>query len=237
MKKTFKFLAFAVVASLLSFTSCKDDPDGTEGGGQEQTSGVTFNFDGAVDWIPQSMHMGYEADEDEIFFMAVGTKEATTRQQAAEIIDNLDIDGDGIPTNALILGFYGYEGVQAMEGSILEEDGDLAVMLFTGTETIEGEVYPNGWASTNMTVTITELDMVNKKISATITMISKKEFGEFWKCYFTTSELSYFSSPFDWVHFTLILFWCCSAVTKTDCALSYLTLGIVQSRVSPTCFK
>jgi hypothetical protein len=169
MKKTFKFLAFAVVASLLSFTSCKDDPEGTEGGGQEQTSGVTFNFDGAVDWIPQSMHMGYEADEDEIFFMAVGTKEATTRQQAAEIIDNLDIDGDGIPTDALILGFYGTEGVQAMEGSIFDEEGDLAVMLFTGTETIEGEVYPNGWVSTNMTVTITELDMVNKKISATIT--------------------------------------------------------------------
>ena len=169
MKNTFKFLAFAVVASLLSFTSCKDDPEGTEGGGQEQTSGVTFNFDGAVDWIPQSMHMGYEADEDEIFFMAVGTKEATTRQQAAEIIDNLDIDGDGIPTDALIIGFYGTKGVQTAEYSIIDEEGDLAVMLFTGTETIEGKVYPNGWASTNMTVTITELDMVNKKISATIT--------------------------------------------------------------------
>ena len=171
MKKTFKLLAFVLMASLVTFTSCKDNPTGTEPGGEQQPGGVTFNFDGAVDWVPQSMHMGYEADEDETFFMAVGTKEVTTRQQAAEIIDNLDIDGDGIPVNTLIIGFYGYEGVQTAEYSIIDEEGDLAVLLFTGTETIDGEVYPNGWASIKMTVTITELDMVNKKISATITAI------------------------------------------------------------------
>lgn len=170
MKNTFKFLAFAVVASLLSFTSCKDDPDGTEGGGQEQTGSVTFNFDGAVAWTPQSVHLGYESDEEETYVMGVATKDPTTREQFVQMIEGIDLDNNGIPKDVVLLGFYGVEGTQNCEGNILEEDGDLTVILINGVLDMgEDMLIPTGWVSTNMLITITDFDMVTNKMSATIT--------------------------------------------------------------------
>jgi hypothetical protein len=175
MKKTLIFLAFISVVSLLAFTACKpEDPtEGTNSGDNpdvELPSGVMFGFDGAVDWTPQSFWVGYEADEEETFVMAVGTKDVSTQQQACRIMYTFDFIGDGIPQDAVIVGFLGEEGTQNQEGNILTgEEGDLAIILFTGTTNLDGETFATGWVSDNMTVTITEIDLVNKRISANIT--------------------------------------------------------------------
>ena len=187
MKRTFRLMGLALLAASLTFTACdpKDDPinvedeivddqnpgEGPDNPGEDpETTGATFDFDGAVDWIPQSFWVGYEADEEETFVMAVGTKDVSTQQQACRIMYTFDFIGDGIPQDAVIVGFLGEEGTQNQEGNILTgEEGDLAIILFTGTTNLDGETFATGWVSDNMTVTITEIDLVNKRISANIT--------------------------------------------------------------------
>ena len=183
MRKTFRVLAFALAVNLIAFTSCK--PDDEENGSNNNNNGnnndntelpatVVTDFDGAVDWTPQSFWAGYEADEEETFVMAVGTKDVSTQQQACRIMYNLDFVGENIPQNAVIVGFLGEEGTQNQEGNILTGDeGDMAIILYTGTTNLEGETFATGWVSDNMTVTITEFDLANKKISANITATMK----------------------------------------------------------------
>ncbi len=170
MKKTFKLLAFALMASLVTFTSCKDNPTDIEPGNEQQTGGVTFNFDGAVAWTPQSVHLGYESDEEETYAMGIATKDPTTREQAVQMIEGIDLDNNGIPRDVVLLGFYGVEGTQSFEGNILDEEGDLTVMLINGSIDVgEDIMFPTGWISTNMLMTITKFDMATNKMSATIT--------------------------------------------------------------------
>lgn len=194
MKKTFHLLAFALVASLVAFTACQpDDPtEGTNpGDGSEIVddenpgdpeivlpSSVMCGFDGAVDWGPQMFWVGNEGDDDEVFLIAIGTKEYCTQQQAEQILNRMDFVGDGIPTDAIVIGFYGKEGVQTAEGSIFEEEGDLAVILYTGTTNIDGETFATGWISTNMRVNVIEFDMANRTFSANIIATMKDIINE-----------------------------------------------------------
>ena len=193
MKKTFRLLAFALVTSLVAFTACETVVDETEnpGDGSEIVddenpgdpeiglpSGVMCDFDGAVDWSPQMVWVGNEGDDDEVFLIAIGTKEVTTFQQAEQILNRMDFVGDGIPTDAIVIGFYGKEGVQTAEGSIFEEEGDLAVILYTGTTNIDGETFATGWISTNMRVNVIEFDMANRTFSANITATMKDIINE-----------------------------------------------------------
>ena len=193
MKKTFRLLAFALVTSLVAFTACETVVDETEnpGDGSEIVddenpgdpeiglpSGVMCDFDGAVDWSPQMVWVGNEGDDDEVFLIAIGTKEVTTFQQAEQILNRMDFVGDGIPTDAIVIGFYGKEGVQTAEGSIFEEEGDLAVILYTGTTNIDGETFATGWISTNMRVNVIEFDMANRTFSANIIATMKDIINE-----------------------------------------------------------
>lgn len=216
MRKTFKFLAFAIMAtSFVAFTAC--DPDDTNPGNDSGTvddnddpipglpSGSMFGFDGAVDWSPQSLWAGYDADyNDEVFLMVVGTKEVTTQQQAGQILDRMEFVGNGIPTDAIVIGFYGKEGVQTAESSIFEEESDLAVILYTGTTNIDGETFATGWISTNMRVTITEFDMANKNFTANITatmkdIINEITYGNMGSSEEKTFTISFNNIPiFDW---------------------------------------
>ena len=216
MRKTFKFLAFAIMAtSFVAFAAC--DPDDTNPGNDSGTvddnddpipglpSGSMFGFDGAVDWSPQSLWAGYDADyNDEVFLMVVGTKEVTTQQQAEQILDRMEFVGNGIPTDAIVIGFYGKEGVQTAESSIFEEESDLAVILYTGTTNIDGETFATGWISTNMRVTITEFDMANKNFTANITatmkdIINEITYGNMGSSEEKTFTISFNNIPiFDW---------------------------------------
>ena len=182
MKKTFRILAFALVARLVAFTACQpDDPtEGTNPGDPEigLPSGVMCDFDGAVDWSPQIVWVGND-DLNEEFLIAIGTKEVTTFEQAKQILNRMDFVGDGIPTDAIGIGFYGKEGVQTAEGSIFEEEGgDLAVILYTGTTNIDGETFATGWISTNMRVNVIEFDMANRTFSANIIATMKDIINE-----------------------------------------------------------
>lgn len=216
MRKTFKFLAFAIMAtSFVAFTAC--DPDDTNPGNGSGTvddnddpipglpSGSMFGFDGAVDWSPQSLWAGYDADyNDEVFLMVVGTKEVSTQQQAEQILDRMDFVGNGIPTDAIVIGFYGKEGTQTAESSIFEEESDLAVILYTGTTNIDGETFATGWISTNMRVIITEFDMTNKNFTANITatmkdIINEITYGNMGSSEEKTFTISFNNIPiFDW---------------------------------------
>jgi hypothetical protein len=61
---------------------------------------------------------------------------------------------------------------------MLDEGGDLATILYTGTTTLEGETFATGWISTNMRVNVIEFDMANRKFSANITATMKDIINE-----------------------------------------------------------
>ena len=201
MKKTFKLLAFALMASLVAFTACQpedetenpgdgseivdnnndpenpgDDPenpgdDPENPGDEEQTGTITCDFDGLADWNPQSVYGGYEMFEDELFMEIIATREQTSFEEVYAFFNEEGIDGENLPEDWLIMGFMGEEGTRNIEGCMLNEGTSDGILLLTGDTTIAamGSIVPTGWVSTELTITITELDLVNKKVSANIT--------------------------------------------------------------------
>lgn len=201
MKKTFKLLAFALMASLVAFTACQpedetenpgdgseivdnnndsenpgDDPenpgdDPENPGDEEQTGTITCDFDGLADWNPQSVYGGYEMFEDELFMEIIATREQTSFEEVYAFFNEEGIDGENLPEDWLIMGFMGEEGTRNIEGCMLNEGASDGILLLTGDTTIAamGSTVPTGWVSTELTITITELDLVNKKVSANIT--------------------------------------------------------------------
>ena len=201
MKKTFKLLAFALMASLVAFTACQpedetenpgdgseivdnnndpenpgDDPenpgdDPETPGDEEQTGTITCDFDGLADWNPQSVYGGYEMFEDELFMEIIATREQTSFEEVYAFFNEEGIDGENLPEDWLIMGFMGEEGTRNIDGCMLMEEVSDGILLLTGDTTIAamGLTLPTGWVSTELTITITELDLVNKKVSANIT--------------------------------------------------------------------
>lgn len=201
MKKTFKLLAFALMASLVAFTACQpedetenqgngseivddnndpdnpgDDPenpgdDPENPGDEEQTGTITCDFDGLADWNPQSVYGGYEMFEDELFMEIIATREQTSFEEVYAFFNEEGIDGENLPEDWLIMGFMGEEGTRNIEGCMLNEGTSDGILLLTGDTTIAAMdiTVPTGWVSTELTITITELDLVNKKVSANIT--------------------------------------------------------------------
>lgn len=208
MKKTFKLLAFALMASLVAFTACQpedetenqgngseivddnndpdnpgddpenpgDDPenpgdDPENPGDEEQTGTITCDFDGVASWNPQSVYGGYEMFEDELFMEIIATREQTSFEEVYAFFNEEGIDGENLPEDWLIMGFMGEEGTRNIEGCMLNEGTSDGILLLTGDTTIAAMdiTVPTGWVSTELTITITELDLVNKKVSANIT--------------------------------------------------------------------
>lgn len=193
MKKRFKLLAFALVASLVAFTACQpedetenpgdgseivddnNDPDNPgddpENPGDEEQSGtITCDFDGVADWNPQSVYGGFEGDESETFIEVFATREQTSFEEVYNFF-NEGIDGENLPKDWLIMGFMGEEGTRNIDGCMLMEEVSDGIFLLTGDTTIAamGLTLPTGWVSTELTISVTELDMANKKVSANIT--------------------------------------------------------------------
>lgn len=201
MKKTFKLLTFALVASLVAFTACEpedetenqgngseivddnndpdnpgDDPenpgdDPENPGDEEQTGTITCDFDGVADWNPQSVYGGYEMFEDELFMEIIATREQTSFEEVYNFFNEEGLDGENLPEDWLIMGFMGEEGTRNIEGCMLMEEVSDGILLLTGDTTIAvmGITLPTGWVSTELTLSVTELDLVNKKVSANIT--------------------------------------------------------------------
>ena len=201
MKKTFKLLAFALVASLVAFTACQpedetenqgngseivddnndpdnpgDDPenpgdDPENPGDEEQTGTITCDFDGVASWNPQSVYGGYEGDDSETFIAVFATREQTSFEEVYNFFNEEGLDGENLPEDWLIMGFMGEEGTRNIEGCMLMEEVSDGILLLTGDTTIAamGITLPTGWVSTELTLSVTELDMANKKVSANIT--------------------------------------------------------------------
>lgn len=194
MKKTFKLLAFALMASLVAFTACEPDDetenqgDGSEivddnndpdnpgddpenPGDEEQTATITCDFDGVADWNPQSVYGGFEGDDSETFIEVFATREQTSFEEVYNFFNEEGIDGENLPEDWLIMGFMGEEGTRNIDGCMLMEEVSDGILLLTGDTTIAamGITLPTGWVSTELTLSVTELDMANKKVSANIT--------------------------------------------------------------------
>ena len=201
MKKTFKLLTFALVASLVAFTACEpedetenqgngseivddnndpdnpgDDPenpgdDPENPGDEEQTGTITCDFDGVADWNPQSVYGGYEGDDSETFIAVFATREQTSFEEVYNFFNEEGLDGENLPEDWLIMGFMGEEGTRNIDGCMLMEEVSDGILLLTGDTTIAamGLTLPTGWVSTELTLSVTELDMANKKVSANIT--------------------------------------------------------------------
>ena len=194
MKKTFKLLAFALMASLVAFTACQpedetenqgngseivddnndpdnpgDDPENP--GDEEQTGTITCDFDGVADWNPQSVYGGFEGDDSETFIEVIATREQTSFEEVFNFFNEEGIDGENLPEDWLLIGFMGEEGARNIDGCMLMEEVSDGIFLLTGDTTIAamGLTVPTGWVSTELTISVTELDMANKKVSANIT--------------------------------------------------------------------
>ena len=148
MKKTFKLLAFALMASLVAFTACQpedetenqgdgseivddnndpenpgDDPenpgdDPENPGDEEQTGTITCDFDGVADWNPQSVYGGFEGDESETFIAVFATREQTSFEEVYNFFNEEGLDGENLPEDWLIMGFMGEEGTRNIDGCI-----------------------------------------------------------------------------------------------------------------------
>ena len=143
MKKTFKLLTFALVASLVAFTACQpedetenqgngseivddnndpdnpgDDPenpgdDPENPGDEEQTGTITCDFDGVADWNPQSVYGGFEGDESETFIAVFATREQTSFEEVYNFFNEEGLDGENLPEDWLIMGFTAEGGTLA----------------------------------------------------------------------------------------------------------------------------
>ena len=184
MRKTFRFLAFAVVASMATFTACEPDDETGNNNGNEvvddnngnqnpgdggQTSSITCDFGGVASWNPQSMYGGYEDYDGETFISIVATREQTSFEEIFNFFNEEGIDGENLPEDWVMIGFMANEGTRNVEGSMLMEDTPYGILLLTGDTTIMGYSLPTGWTSTELTITVTNFDMANKKVSANIT--------------------------------------------------------------------
>ena len=180
MKKTFKLLAFALMASLVAFTACQpEDETENQGDGSEivddnndpENPGgtITCDFDGVASWNPQSVYGGYDVDDSETFIEIIATREQTSFEEVYNFFNEEGIDGENLPEDWLIMGFLGEEGTRNIDGCMLMEEVYDGILLLTGDTTIMGYSLPTGWVSTELTISVTELDMANKKLSANIT--------------------------------------------------------------------
>lgn len=155
MKKTFKLLAFALMASLVAFTACQpedetenqgngseivddnndpdnpgDDPENP--GDEEQTGTITCDFDGVADWNPQSVYGGFEGDDSETFIEVIATREQTSFEEVFNFFNEEGIDGENLPEDWLLIGFAGEEGARNIDGCMLMEEVSDGILLLTG---------------------------------------------------------------------------------------------------------
>ena len=185
MKRTFRLMGLALLAASLTFTACdpKDDPinvedeivddqnpgEGPDNPGEDpETTGATFDFDGAVTWTPQSVHGLYYFEDDTPYIIFVATRDQTTIEDVYAYLDGQGFDGGDVPEGWLMGGFYAVAGSHSAEGSLFTEESDEGLLFFTGTAELLGAPMPTGWASTDISINVTDINVATNSISATV---------------------------------------------------------------------
>ena len=171
MKNKFRFLTFAVVASLVALTSCNTDDDEikptTPSAEQPELS---YTFEDVASWTPQSIFAGqelsWEGDTIASFIASRDYYPGLDEYYAATGY------GEEMPENTLLFSIPYQVGNHTRNSNfVVDENADEIVAIFTlvGTSNYRGIPLPNAWISENMNISVTDIDMAAKKISATIT--------------------------------------------------------------------
>ena len=172
MRKTFKLFAFALTASLVALTSCKpdDDENNTNNPTEEQPE-LSYTFEDVASWTPQSIFAGQElAWEGDTLASFIALRDYYPGLDEYYASTNY---GEEIPDEHALLFSIPYQvGNHTRNNNfVTDEYADNVVAIFTlpGIVNYRGISLPNAWISENINISVTDIDMVAKKISATIT--------------------------------------------------------------------
>ena len=172
MKNKFRFLTFALVASLVALTSCNTDDDEIKPTTPpvEQPE-LSYTFEDVASWEPQTIAVGYEEDAYEIYAGVYASQTNRSFFEAIELLDSDDIADWEQLKNSFMLIYPGREGEHNLVSFVNGEPEDTEIVLyhFSGSTQIMGQTIPMVWISENMTVSVTKFDMANQKVSLTVT--------------------------------------------------------------------
>ena len=174
MKKTFKLLAFALVASLVALTSCTpDDDENNPTTPPVEQPELSYTFEDVASWTPQTVEFGYDTlGFDGVYAGGYISQNNMSFYEANEIMERCnEIAAYEQLKNSFILMFSGTPGnfdweLEFFEGAPVLDYG---VMYLDGLTQLMGQTIPLIWISENMTVTVTKFDMANQKLSLTLT--------------------------------------------------------------------
>ena len=167
MKNKFRFLTFALVASLVALTSCNtDDDENTPSTPPVEQPELSYTFEDIASWTPQTVEFGYDTTYiDYIYAGGYISQNNMSFYEANEIIGNDPIAGYEQLKNSFILMFSGETGDQIWEMELIGGVPvlDNGVMYIQGTTQLMGETIPLIWLSENMTISVTKFDIANQK--------------------------------------------------------------------------
>ena len=172
MRNTFRLLAFAMVASLVAFTSCNpDDDENNPTTPQEKQTEFSYTFEDMENWTPQTILAGQELQwEGDTLVSFIVSRNYYPGLE--EYIASTN-DGEEIAEHALLFSIPNQIGNHIRNSCfVTDQDADNVVAIFTleGTNTnYLGIPLPNAWISEYLNINITDLDLTERKISATIT--------------------------------------------------------------------
>ena len=172
MRNTFRLLAFAMVASLVTFTSCNpDDDENNPTTPQEKQTEFSYTFEDMENWTPQTILAGQELQwEGDTLVSFIVSRNYYPGLE--EYIASTN-DGEEIPEHALLFSIPNQIGNHIRNSCfVTDQDADNVVAIFTleGTNTnYLGIPLTNAWISEYLNINITDLDLTERRISATIT--------------------------------------------------------------------
>ena len=166
MKNRLTILMMAALSATLIFASCKKE----EGEGQTNqnekpiTEEFSFQFKDMVDWEPKSIYVGYYTDIDTSIMVMLSRDEKT----AEEIVMEMDeFDVGNYPDGIAVFEFPAKKGTISGELDPMMDDPIAYSMVLLGSESYGTQQLPVVWFSSSYTVSVSVVDFVNNKLSAT----------------------------------------------------------------------
>ena len=172
MRKTFRLMTFALAATFLTFTACNpnDDDENNPSTPPVEQPELSYTFEDVASWTPQSIFAGQELGwEGDTLASFIALRDYYPGLDEYYASTN---DGEEIPEHALLFSIPYQVGNHTRNSNfVTDEYADNVVAIFTlpGTVNYRGISLPNAWISENINISVTDIDMVAKKISATIT--------------------------------------------------------------------
>ncbi len=175
MKKFLKLFGIALIAGNLLFISCGEKDNGDNNGPNNNPPanniiGFSYAFEDVATWKPGSVFVMYSSDsvagDVKNTLNGIILKDVYTMDE----LNSWDFDDlDKQPKPYIIFQIPGLEGSYSGVFDITAEVTDLIGVLYvSGTTSFMGQTLPTGWVMKTATATITQVDLVHWKLSATI---------------------------------------------------------------------